>query len=76
MSDWQRRIAKAQEAIAGIDREAAILSRRVQHAWDTYELDPELTEHLSDFEKAVLASNGDLPFGYRVSGSTVHVNTD
>lgn len=76
MSDWQKRYEAALARVAGIDRKAAVLSTRVLPTRDIHELDPVLTEGLSGFEKAVLAGDGNLCFGYRVAGSTVTIFTD
>ena len=54
----------------------AIIKIKRGYATKTVYLDPELTKDLDDFEKIILADNGNGSLGGEVKGNVVTVYTD
>lgn len=65
-------IPEAWEKVKDLYPKAIIRIKR-GYTTNTVYLDPDLTKDLNDFEKIILADNGNFPFGGEVKGNIVTV---
>lgn len=66
----------AAKEVAGIDRGKAIEHTEHLYGRNFYQLNPDLTDGLTDLQKVVLANGGPAPFGGSVEGRFVTVWND